>query len=652
MRAEGKQSRLIWYANRLRSMSAGEITHRFAELAKKRQARGWTQRWAAYEMPVGPLPAYPGKIAFGKADENLLAGWRKLAASTRFRRFSLLGQTWPEVGDASFWHLDPATGREWPKDRYCFDIDYRHDETYGDVKYVWEVNRLPHLQPLAALAAKSGNAGLKEFIAGEIESWIDDNPPFFGVNWPSGIELSLRAITVLIVVRLIGADAFCEELRGKMRAFFSATATWLDRYPSEFSSANNHLIAEAAGLYLIGATLADHPESPRWAKKGRAILEREVERQILADGIGAEQSPTYTAFTLEFYLLCLRAGEALDEPFPASVYERVALAGEALAWFIDENGHALRIGDDDEGRVLFDDPVRDVRYVASVLSCLAAVCKRADIAPLAAPVHFRNLVLGGPLLAKEKLVGVRSFADGGYTILRDKVADKPTILAVDHGPLGYLSIAAHGHADALSVWLTSDGVPLLADAGTYLYHSGGAWRDAFRGTALHNTLTVGGEDQSRIAGAFNWSSKAEAKRLDIVDDPSDFLISASHDGYRKSFGVDHIREVRRTGETNFEIVDRLEGEGDEPRDVQLGFLAGEGVEIMPTNGFFAFIANGAPRMCLEPPEGVEYRVVIGPEDEKFGFISPRFGVLMPAWQLVLNTRAAPGRRLVTRLRLL
>ncbi|MXN66622.1 heparinase [Stappia sp. GBMRC 2046] len=652
MHADGKQSRLIWYANRLRSMSAGEITHRFTELAKKRQARGWEAGWAAFEMPEGPLPALPGRVDLHHADDNLLAGWRKLAASARFRRFSFLGQDWPDADNASLWHFDPVTGREWPKERYCFDIDYRHNEDYGDVKYVWEVNRLQYLQPLAALAAKGCNGGLKEFIAAEIESWIDENPPYLGVNWPSGIELSLRAITVLVVVRLIGGAAFEKKLLGKIRAFFSATATWLDRYPSEFSSANNHLIAEAAGLYLIGATLTDHPESACWAKKGRAILEREVEKQILADGIGAEQSPTYTAFTLEFYLLAMRAGEALGAPFSAAVYERVAHAGETLSWFLDENGHCLRIGDDDEGRVLFDDPARDVRYVASVLSCLAAVCNRPDIAPAAAPVHFRNLVLGGPLLAKEKLRGVKSFVDGGYTILRDEIAGKPALFAMDHGPLGYLSIAAHGHADALSLWLTCDGVPLLADAGTYLYHSGGAWRDAFRGTALHNTLTIGGEDQSRIAGAFNWSAKARSKRLEIAEVADNFFIAASHDGYRKSFGVEHIRKVRRTGEATFEIIDRLIGDGDEALDVQLGFLAGEGVEIVQTNGFFAFISQGAPRMCLEPPEGSEPRLVNGAEDEKLGFISQRFGERQPAWQLVLKTRAGPGRRLVTRLRLL
>src|SRR5690606_37160300 len=140
----------------------------------------------------------------------------------------------------------------------------------------------------------------------------------------------------------------------------------------------------------------------------------------------------------------------------------------------------------------------DRLYVASVLSALAATGERPDIAPPAAPPHLRNLVFGR-LLAQPRGRGVRTFAEGGYTVLRDEVGHRALMLCMDHGPLGFLSIAAHGHADTLALWLTYDGKPLLADAGTYLYHSGGPWRDAFRGTGLHNTLAIAGESSSLVS---------------------------------------------------------------------------------------------------------------------------------------------------------
>ncbi|MDH8346133.1 hypothetical protein QIG64_27380, partial [Klebsiella pneumoniae] len=71
-------------------------------------------------------------------------------------------------------------------------------------------------------------------------------------------------------------------------------------FPSRYSSANNHLIAEEAALFVLG-TLWQGAEID--ASAARAILIAEAFRQIHDDGVGAEQSPTYTAFTCEWYLL-------------------------------------------------------------------------------------------------------------------------------------------------------------------------------------------------------------------------------------------------------------------------------------------------------------------------------------------------------------
>ncbi len=83
-------------------------------------------------------------------------------------------------------------------------------------------------------------------------------------------------------------------------------------------------------------------------------------------------------------------------------------------------------------------------------------------------------------------------------------------LVVDAGPLGYRSIAAHGHADALSFTLSVGGLEFLVDPGTYAYHTQGAWRQYFRGTAAHNTVRVDGQDQSESGGNFMWLRKARA----------------------------------------------------------------------------------------------------------------------------------------------
>jgi uncharacterized heparinase superfamily protein len=149
-------------------------------------------------------------------------------------------------------------------------------------------------------------------------------------------------------------------------------------------------------------------------------------------------------------------------------------------------------------------------------------------------------------------------------------------LVFDHGPLGYLSIAAHGHADALAIWLSIGGEPVLIDAGTYRYHGAGAIRDRLRGTAAHNTLTVAGADQSEIAGPFNWSRKANCQVVSKTDAP--WSVEAEHDGYLSRFGCIHRRRVETAGRGKFTVTDRLIGTGG-PWPATIAFLIAPGLAV-------------------------------------------------------------------------
>src|SRR5690606_12523910 len=112
-----------------------------------------------------------------------------------------------------------------------------------------------------------------------------------------------------------------------------------------------------------------------------------------------------------------------------------------------------------------------------------------------------------------KPTGKRTFAEGGYSVWRGSSARGTRMLAFDHGPLGHVLLAAHGHAAALAIWLHVGSRPALVDAGTYLYGSGGAWRNRFRGTAVHNTLMVNAVYQSAIGGPFLWTRHAKSRLL-------------------------------------------------------------------------------------------------------------------------------------------
>ncbi len=186
-------------------------------------------------------------------------------------------------------------------------MEYRHNPNFGDVKYVWEANRLQFLQPVAMLS--STDPHLARFAIDRVLAWMDANPPFTGVNWNSGIELALRLVTLAIVVAGAG-NALTPEERGRLGQFVAAHT--LQARPSLYSSANNHRVAVSLGLTVAALLVPDAPASAHHLKEGSAILRASATGQFHDDGVGVEQSPAYAAFTLE--MLCVAALVLRDTP--------------------------------------------------------------------------------------------------------------------------------------------------------------------------------------------------------------------------------------------------------------------------------------------------------------------------------------------------
>ena len=510
---------------------------------------------------------------------------------------TVLGQTWR--GDPWLppgWSVDPITGTEWEQS-FAYKVPYRHRNDKGDVKFVWELNRLQYLHVVAAAARVAGDKDLAALCAAHVLSWIEKNPPLNGVVWASGIELALRLVSFLVVASLL-PEAFSPGEAAALAESVATHAYWIDRFPSRFSSANNHRIAELTALSLAGSLMGPSTVSEAWERDGRAGLETEALRQILPDGVGAEQSPTYTAFSLEWLLVASAVGEAVGRPFSDRFLDRVEVAGRHLLGVTATGGHTPRIGDDDEGRVLFDGDDDD--YVVSVAAAAAAGrTGRTCNVPAIPRRHLRHALLGEPNLRLGMTAGVSTYPAGGCTAARSVDNGREVLWVLDHGALGYLSIAAHGHADALGVWLHVDGDPVFVDAGTYLYHSGGRWRESFRGTHSHNTLVAGGLDSSTITGPFSWGDRANGRLIEAVVGPEQWRVTAEHDGYVSKFGVRHRRSLDRVGPGAYLITDTLAGSTEARVPVEIGFLLEPAIEAHPTSSGWRLERSGSPLALID-----------------------------------------------------
>ena len=232
------------------------------------------------------------------------------------------------------------------------------------------------------------------------------------------------------------------------------------------------------------------------------------------------------------------------------------------------------------------------------------------------------------------------FEDAGLHLLRTAPGDVPEIwVRCDGGPHGFLSIAAHGHADALSVEVRHDGVELLVDPGTYCYHGEPEWRSYFRSTRAHNTVEVDGEDQVHEAGPFMWAGHADAVVDECAAGPGGLQVwAAHHTSYaRLDAALCHDREVvLDAAARRITVTDTLTGS--RSHRLRMAWHLGPGVTAELADGVAELTwagRDGEPtRARLGLSIALDWSAHRGESDPPLGWYSPRFGSRVPITTLV------------------
>jgi Heparinase II/III-like protein/Heparinase II/III N-terminus len=681
-------SQLGWYARRAARMSPAEVAWRARD--KARQA-AWSGRQVSREQLAADAaalaaPAAPGRHRFAavlppQTAALVPAGPRAavLAAADRLLRgeWEVLGVLRTDLARPD-WFTDPVTGQRAPADRYAFRINHRSQAQTGNVKQVWEISRLQHLTLLATAWFLSQDEAYACRVAQQLRSWWRENPFLSGVHWTSGIEVGLRLISLAWIRRLLdgwpGAPSLFEHDGLAVRQI-----EWHQRYLAAFvsrgSSANNHVIAEAAGQLVASCAFPWSGRSDRWRRSSARLLERELLRNTFGSGIGRELATGYQCFVAELGLLAaVEAGEA-GHPVSPACWQRLCAMVDSGAALLDERLRPPRQGDGDDGLALLLDAPAGNRW-PSLLALGAALFGRLDWWPRTQPDARSSIISAMSGASRELASASREvagtartlpeaaraaagrpaarpwrFADAGLTLLRTNGQPGPEIWCrCDGGPHGYLSIAAHAHADALSVELRYGGVDVLADPGTYCYHGEQAWRSYFRSTIGHNTVEIGGRSQSGDGGPFLWLRHANARELDVRDLGETAEWTAEHDGYSSlSPPARHRRRVRldRAART-VQIRDEISG-GSYP--VRAAFHLGPEVEAELDGSCATLRWPGGPAggARLELPASLAWRLHRGETDPVLGWYSAGLGHRVPAFTLIGTGQSEPGTPLLTRL---
>lgn len=626
--------------------------------------------------------AHPGRPAnrigsmwFAKQQGVKDAGLYRLAAdrilSGQFDVFALHGVV---LGFPPRWNRDPKSGTEAPL-TFGKALNYRDEAIVGDIKYLWEPNRHLELVTLAQAWRLTGEMKYAEGCRTLLESWIEQCPYPLGPNWTSSLEQAVRLLNWSVAWQLLGENDSPLFAGENGQAFYRR---WLDSiyqhchfiagHFSKYSSANNHLFGEYMGLFIGALMWPCWRESAQWLKTAQAGLEEEALKQNAPDGVNREQAIWYQHEVADMMLLCGLAGKANGAEFSAAWWNRLEALLAFIAALMDMGGQVPMIGDSDDAVMVRFSREPEFNVYRSLLATGAVLFERQDFARKAGVFDDKSGWLLGAAgatdfarlaalsssrpSAVEGVSAKRVFPDGGYYILGDQFATPDEVrIVADAGPLGYLSIAAHGHADALAFTLSAGGHEILIDPGTYAYHTQKKWRDYFRGTSAHNTVRVDGVDQSAIGGNFMWLKHAKARCEVWESDAGRDLFAGSHDGYeRLTDPVTHRRSIEFDKQALvIRVTDTLTCKA--PHRVEIFWHFAETCQVQAISNEISARSGNRGAAMIMPGCGWTPAILSGQEEPPMGWISRRFDQKCHSPSVVWSGQISGSTTLKTEIRL-
>ncbi len=465
--------------------------------------------------PALQLPD-PGSVAAALVGTDFARQVIELATTIRNHRFPLFGghlETGPEIR----WRRDYSRNIETDL-RYFRRMRYLDVRKTGDHKVIWELNRHNHLVVLAQAYLLTRDAANLSEIQAQLESWFVQNPYCRGINWTSALEVAFRALSWTWVYYFVGSNLPAEFRERWMQQLYRHGA-YLQNNLSLYFSPNTHLIGESLALHALGLFFSGAPCASGWEKAGGKLMQDQLVRQVGKDGSHFEHSTYYHVYALDMFLL-----HAVLARSGGGYLETIARMAEYLHAVTGPARELPFLGDDDGGRLFHPYGPREL-FPRATLGTASLLCGRpewlVDNKELAIQAAWW---IGPAVLTQSPHAGnwrSKLFADAGLAIM----TDGETQAIVETAGFGSGS-AGHSHADVLSLVVRQAEREILIDPGTYTYVGDASWRDWFRGTSAHNTITVDGLNQATAAGVFRWTHPPQAEILCWKTDATRDLLQA------------------------------------------------------------------------------------------------------------------------------
>ncbi len=345
------------------------------------------------------------------------------------------------------------------------------------------------LRDLRALGGDQGRQQARELIA----DWMNRYSGWDAHVWSADVT-GQRLTNWIMLYSFFGAsadeefqDRYFHSLLRQSRHLARALPGTLYGLP---------LLQGIRGLILAGITIPGHES---WLMQGLDLLETETDKQILSDGGHISRSPAILLEVLRVYVdvrLALRAG---DYPVPEQIEHTIDRMAQAMRFF----RHA-----DKKLTTFHGTQELDGAYADAIL----------------AQANARGKVL-------------RNLPHSDY----ERVTLGRSVMTMDVGVPPAWPYDDAAHASPLAFEFIYGKERIFVSCGTHTMDDG--WREALRGTAAHNTITLDDRNSCEIRPDGHMGRRPRTVSSTREEGLYATLIDAVHDGYVPVNGVTHRRRL-------------------------------------------------------------------------------------------------------------
>lgn len=490
------------------------------------------------------LGSGPIKVMFQKSSLTEKEGTNAIMNSQPFAGYSPIE-----------WQMDFKSRYCWSSSGFYLDIIKTIPYGKADIKVPWELSRFHHLTVLGQAYQLTGNEKYAREFVKQISDWIENNPPKFGVNWASTMDVAIRAANWILGFSFFKdsaeiSDEFLLKFLKSLLVHARHIMGNLERSRTGLNS--NHYLSNLTGLIYLGIMFPEFREAKRWRNFGVQELVKEMEKQVNSDGCDFESSIPYHRLVLELFgysaLLCKLGNIELSDYF----WNELKKMFDFVAYYTKPDGLAPQIGDNDDGQ-LHKLQIEDRKSQINDHRYLFDLAKRI----------WREY--------RPPIPTSKDFPQSGYYIMRDK----DDYLIISAGEVGTGGIGNHKHNDMLSFELQIGKQDFIIDPGTYVYTPNVKMRNLFRSTAYHNTVVIDGEEQNRFDEnqLFSMQTGAEIK-VDKWETNNNYdFLDVQHSGYEHlKEPITHRRQIFFHKTDGYWIIkDILTGKGKHDFDLYFHF---------------------------------------------------------------------------------